>query len=105
MKTLLNIWEHLPHLLHGLYELFKHPEDAKYILYGTGVFILLLLLSSISPDRPTTPKSYKPAAPLISVQESAAEKKRFKIAINILSVLLMVAIVFFIVVLVKRLSA
>ncbi len=94
MLVLLNIWSHLPHLLHGVYELFKHPENTKYLLYGAGAFILLLLLSLIPTGRPATTILYKPTVPLITVQESLAEKKRFKIAIIALSVLLVMAIVF-----------
>jgi hypothetical protein len=104
VKVLLNIWSHLPHLLHGVYELIKHPEDAKYLLYGAGAVILLIILSSIPSGSPATSGFYKPAAPIISVQESAAEKKRFKIAIISLGILLVMAIIFFMVVLIKRVA-
>lgn len=104
MKAVLNIWSHLPHLLHGLIDLFKHPENAKYLLYGAGAFILLLLLSSIPPGKPTPQIPYKPAAQIIAVAESPTEKKRFKIAIITLSILLVTAIIFCMAVLVKRIS-
>ncbi len=105
MKTFLNIFEHVLHLIHIVHDLIEHPSHGKYILYSLliiGGFLMLVVILNFLPSRSTTVN--QPTIISIPKPLNPNEVKKIQRFIISLVVTLILTICLFIYFLVKRFS-